>query len=296
MAIRHPSEFFIKYLVSLPRNEANDDQWIVTNLTALGYPQAEWAYIQELRISTLQDRPADFRPQDRYHRESVKYLRSHGIWSIYNQDDAMKEATVLITDLKSRQLIEQLLLSGMEPKEVAKKANAKLSKHFTVPGIESYRHYYWNTTICALSDWERIFRHYDPTTQSKALSIVKVGPAMALHQTGFSQHIESKNILKDMLTAVYFDFKDWQAQPFSENRTKAFAGLAKTAVIIDQQLAQADNALRESLKAFEQFRMQHNSTDITGVRDLAPGGNYSLSGARLLESGEPQDEQEEVGD
>jgi hypothetical protein len=93
-----------------------------------------------------------------------------------------------------------------------------------------------------------------------------------------------------MLETLYFDFRDWKTQPRSEERTKALALLAKSATIIDERLSQADTAMRDSLKAFEQFRMQHAQLEVQDVRDLAPDGNFTGSGAKLLEPVPTHDE------
>ena len=282
---RHPCEYFAKFLITSPSTQTYDDAWVRWNIASLGYPPPELDYLAALRAETLQDQPADFRPTDRYHRASTRFLRDQGIWSQHNPDDAVREANLLVTDFKPRGLVEQLLLANIDPKEIAKKVNARCGTHLTQAGIESYRHSYWNVHICKLVDWERCLRNFDTSTASKALSIIKVGPAMALHQAGFSQSIESKTMLRNIQEGLYFDFLEWKSQPMSPERTAAMVSVAKAVCSTDTQLQAADTALRDSLKAFEQFRMQHAENDTPGVAEIAPAGNYSLSGAKLLESG-----------
>ena len=107
---------------------------------------------------------------------------------------------------------------------------------------------------------------------------------MALHKMGFSQQIESTTMLKEMMEGLFFDFREWKSQPLSASRTKAMTAIARTAAAVDEQLSQADSALKDSLRAFEQFRMQHAQMAVPDVRQIAPGGNYSGSGAKLLEA------------
>jgi hypothetical protein len=86
-----------------------------------------------------------------------------------------------------------------------------------------------------------------------------------------------------MLEGLYFDFREWKTQPLSERRTKSMTALAKAAVMVDDRLSQADSAIKDSLKAFEQFRMKHAEHTAKDMKDLAPSGNYSGSGAKLLD-------------
>lgn len=289
--IRHPSENFIKYLMTTSHPQANDNVWVMTMVVSFGYPKPDDEYMVWMRASVMSRTPNNFQPQNRYHRESVKFMRNEGIYSLHNPDRATKEAGLLVTNLRARPIIENLLLGRMDPKDVAKRVNARLGEFFTEEGIKAYAHYYWNVSLLRVEDWAKLYQDYD-VQRNQAMAIVQVGPSMALHKMGFQQGLESKTILKEMLEGVYFDFREWKTKPMSESRTRAITGLAKAAVMLDLQLSQADSALKDSLRAFEQFRMQHSQMQVPDVRSVAPAGNYTGSGARLLEA--PVKEDEEV--
>jgi hypothetical protein len=281
--MRHPSEFFIKYLLTLPRAESQNDDWIKMNVQALGFPHPDDMYISQMRERLYANLPVNYDPTDRYNRPSVKFLRSEGIWSLHNPDEAVRTATSILPNFRVRKLIEQLLLGRIEPKEVAKKVNARVGEHYTTDSIQAYSHYYWNCALLKTSEWVSFFEEYDKTEQSKAMAILHNGPAMALYTTGFRQNLESKQMLKDMMESMYFDFRDWEAQPRSSEKTRALTALAKAASQADQRLSEADNALRDSLKAFEQFRMKHEQQKVKGIEELAPAGNFSDSGSSFRE-------------
>lgn len=288
---RHPSENFIKYLMTTSHTQANDNVWVMTMVVSFGYPRPDDEYMVWLRSSLMSRVPSNFQAQNRYHRESVKFMRAEGIYSLHNPDKATKEAGLIVTNLRARPIIENLLLGRMEPKDVAKKVNARLGEFFTEDAIKAYSHYYWNVGILRVEDWSKLYEDYD-VQRNQALAIVQVGPSMALHKMGFQQGLESKTILKEMLEGVYFDFREWKTKPHSSDRTRAITALAKAAVMVDLQLSQADSALKDSLRAFEQFRMQHAQMQVPDVRSVAPAGNYTGSGARLLEAAPPADDEE----
>lgn len=284
--IRHPSEHFIKFLMTQQRPEAQDDKYVLMMVTSLGYPAPASDYLIWLRTQMAPKIPAGFQPQNRYHRDSVKFLRAEGIYSLHNPDEPTREASTVVTHLRARQLIEQLLLGHMEPKEIAKKVNAKLSEYFTTPCIEAYAHYYWNVDLLRVEEWAQLLEGYD-IQKSKTLAILQMGPAMALHSAGFQQQIESKMVLREMLESLYFDFREWKTKPLSASRTKALVDISKSAAHLDERLSQADSAIKESLVAFEKFRMKHAELTVPDVKSVATEGNYTGSGAKLLEAGVP---------
>jgi hypothetical protein len=290
--IRHPSENFIKYLMTSSNPQAQQDSWVVTMLVSLGYPRPDQDYITWVRAEVDERKPLNFQAINRYHRDSVKFMRSEGIYALHNPDKSAKEAHLIVTNLRARPIIESLLLGRMEPKEIAKKINTRLGEFFTAEGIESYKHYYWNTDLLSVEDWSQLLADYDVQRQN-TLAILQVGPSMALHKMGFQQLLDSKTILRDMLEGLYFDFREWKTKDHGINRTRSMTAIAKAATMLDTQLSQSDSALKDSLRAFEQFRMQHAKVTVPGLRDVAPEGNYTQSGARLLEASTSEDTENE---
>ncbi len=286
--MRHPSEYFIRYLMTAPDPSASDNDWVSHAVVSLGYPRPDPDYLATVRAQLEADCPWNFQPKNRYHKESQKYLRDHNISALHHPDKATREAHLIVTDLKARPLIENLLLGRMEPKDIAKRVNIRLGEYFTADGIEAYGHYYWNVGLLRVEEWATLLEEYEIQRQN-TLAILQVGPSMALHKAGFQTQIESKTILKEMMEGLYFDFREWKTKPHSESRTRAITSLAKAAVIVDVQLSQADSALRDSLKAFEQFRMQTAQKPVPDIKIIAPAGNFSNSGARLLEAGPVKD-------
>lgn len=286
--IRHPSEGFIKYLMTSGNPHAANNDWIQFSLSTLGFPLADSDYLTWLRADVNSRVPPNFQPQNRYHRESMKFLRNEGIWGLHNPDKGAREATVIVTNLRTRPLIETLLLGRMEPKEIAKKVNAKVGEYYTAEGIESYSNYYWNVGLLRVEEWSRLLEQYEITKQN-AIAVLQVGASMALHKAGFQQQLESKTILREMLDGIYFDYKEWKTQPLSPAKTKALAALARSAVMVDIQLSQADSALKDALSKFEQFRMRTSNQQIPDIKSVAGAGNYSGSGMKLIEAPKKED-------
>lgn len=281
--IRHPSENFIKYLMTSGHPQSSSNDWIQMMLTSYGFPPPGTEYLIWLRSDVTSKIPADFQPSNRYHTPSRRFMKAEEIFGMHVRDPSVAEANSIVLNIRARHITESLLLGRLEPAEVAKKINAKLGAFFTEKGIDAYRHYYWQVNLLKVEDWTELFRDYEVQRQN-AMAIVQVGASMALHKTGFQQAIDSKSMLRTMQETIFFDFQEWRTKKHGAERTKALATLAKSAVMVDEQLSQADSALKDSLKAFEQFRMETEKVAVPGIDDVASIGNFSGSGARMIEA------------
>lgn len=289
--IRHPSENFIKYLMTSGHPQSDSNDWVQMMLTSYGFPMPQTDYLIWLRSDVTSKMPADFQPNNRYHAASRSFMKSEGIFGMHTRDKAINEANSIVMNIRARAIVENLLLGRIEPEEVAKKINSKMGAFYTKEGIDAYRHYYWQTSLLRVEDWAQLLENYDIQKQN-ALAIVQVGASMALHKTGFQQAIDSKSMLRTMQESIFFDFQEWRTKKHGTERTRALATLAKSAVMVDEQLSQADSALKDSLKAFEQFRMETEKAAVPGIQDVAVIGNYSGSGARMIEAPRPDGDEE----
>lgn len=281
--MRHPSENYIKYLVSLPTADAQKDEWVRWSVETLGLPRVDPTLIQNLRGQVTAQLPASFDPSNRFHRQSMKLLRAQGIWSLWHRDESVELAISLLTDFKARDMVQKQLLGRLEPIDIAKKVNSRLQRFYTEKAIQAFEHYFWNVQSLTPAEWSALFDLIDPRRE-EVLALLAVGPAMALRLTGFQQHIETKTMLREMMSGIYFDYKRWEAQPLSVDRTDAMAKLARTAVQLDNQLSQSDAAIKDALKSFEMFRMETSASRVTDISKLTPDGAFSRSGAKLLEA------------
>lgn len=283
MDTRHPAEYFLRYLITLPQQESADDNWVRLKVQMIGYPPPMASYVAQIRQILMTDFPVNYAPTDRYNRETVKYLRKHQIWSLHNANDDTKEATQILIDPQIRKTIEQLLLGRLDPREIANKVNSRFRKFYTGEIIADYAHYFWNCSLMKTNDWVVFFEQYDRSDQQKSLSIIQSGGGMALHVAGFKQDIEAKEMLREMAEAIHFDFKDWKNQPRSAERTRAFATLTKAATAIDERMSESSTAVRDHLALFKSWQMTNSPQKVQGIEDVAPHGNFSESGADLKE-------------
>jgi hypothetical protein len=284
MDFRHPSEYFIKYLITLPQDEAREDNWVVHKVQVLGYPQPSRSYLTTLRGVMAQDFPVDYNPLDRYNRETLKYLRKHKISTLHDSGDHdAREATLILADIQARKLIEQLLLGRVSSREISTRLTERLRRTFAPTAIDVFSHYFFNCAIMRTNDWVPFFDAYDRNDAQRALSVIQNGPQMALHVAGFRQELESKDMLREMMEAVMFDFRDWKNQPRSTDKTKALATLTKAAAQIDERMSESSTAIQDHLQQFKAWKIKQNEKSVKSIEELAPHGNFSESGTDIKE-------------
>ncbi len=284
MDFRHPSEYFIKYLVTLPQQEARDDNWVRQKVQYLGYPAPMTNYVATIRQGMMQDFPVDYDPTDRYNRETLKYLRKHKISTLHDPNDAdAREASQLLIDIQIRKVIEQLLLGRVPSREISARLSERFRKVVGASAIDVFGHYFFNCPIMRTNDWVQFFEQYDRSDAQRAMTIVNNGPTMALHVAGFRQELESKEMLREMMEAVMFDFRDWKSQPRSVDKTKALTALTKAASQIDERMSESSTAIQDHLQAFKAWKIKQSEKSVKSIDELAPHGNFSESGQELKE-------------
>lgn len=271
---KHPCQNFIKYLIVANQN-------VQDVLRSFDLPDMPLGYFDYIR-TTVPPNPPEFDPHNRYHKPSVKHLKDIGIYNLFHPDKYTTEAKGFLTDYELRPLVQDFLLARMKPIEVAKKANSKLSTLITEEAVDRYRHYFWNVNLLRIEDWAKVFAV--PSERHKITSIVRNGAGYAAHKHGFVEKIEAKEALREALGIIYFDMQDWRHKPVSSEKTKSLSIIAHDIAMIDDRLSSMDITMKETLKQFQDFKMEHRNPKITGMSDTAAIGNYSNSGRELKEA------------
>jgi hypothetical protein len=280
--VRHPSEGLIKFLMTQQHEQAEEDKWVHYEVCARGYPPPNPEYLAALRTSLLVSMPTNFDPTDKMHRPSTKFLRSEGIYGLYHPDDAARAATELVSNTRVRAVVEQLLLGRLTSKEIAYRINKRMGVEISPDGIEAYKQYYWNTERLRVEEWATLLANHD-AQRERVMAILECGGGLALHLNGFQQQVESKQMLREMLESVYWDLREWSQQPRSAAKTKAIGSLARAACLLDTQMTGKDAEISKAMQSFEQLRLKTEGKAVPDIRDLAPLGNFTGSGERMLE-------------
>jgi hypothetical protein len=274
--VRHPAQNFIKYL--LIKDEEISDAKVLKSLEDWGYlaPKDEH-YLGFLR-QEIADKPNNFDPLNRVHRPSMNYLREQSVFELFFPTSAVQEAWDILGEPFKRLIVEQVLMARLDRKQIAHKLNKKHSWHLTAEGLTAYHDYFWNIKLLTWDDWGR-FLYGRSAMYEKHLALLSAPPSLAFFHLQLDQIIESKNMIQRAQEIAYFTLEEVSQKPGTgPDKVKAIGVLGKTIVECHEALSTSDMALKDILKNFERFRMEHPQIPPPDIKSLAPAGNFSGSG------------------
>jgi hypothetical protein len=273
--MKHPAETFIKYL--LIKDKDVTDAEVLKTLQDWGFLSPHDNYLGFLR-QKIANVPANFDPANRLSRTSMNYLREHGVFELFFPTAATHEAWDILGDPFKRLQVEQVLLARLDRKAVAGRLNKKYNWHLTAEGLSAFHDFFWNVKSMSWDEWGR-FLFGRSMMYEKYLGLLQASPQLAFFHLKLEQTIESKDMIKRAQEIAYFTLEEVSQKPGTgPDKVKAIGVLGKTIVDCHEALSTSDIALKDILKNFERFRMEHPQTQPPDIKSLAPGGNFSGSG------------------
>jgi hypothetical protein len=109
--------------------------------------------------------------------------------------------------------------------------------------------------------------------------MLQATPELAMFHLQLQQAIDSKTMIQRTQEIAYFTIEEVSRKPGTgPDKVKAIGVLGKTIVDCHEALSTSDMALKDILKNFERFRMEHPQIPPPDIKMLAPGGNFTGSG------------------
>lgn len=279
--MKHPAEYFIKFLIV--RHPDWEDAQILKHLEDWGFLSPDDKFIPFLRQS-LPPVPTDFDPLDFTHRPSQIFLRQLGILEAFRNPPEMQEAWDILSKPDQRLVVEQVILSRLDIKVTAQRINKRHGWFLSEDGINAFRHYFWNPKLLTFDEWGR-FLYGRSALYERHMSLLHGDQRVALHHLRIDQGIESKLMIQRAQEIAYFTLEEVDLRPgTAPDKVKAISVLAKAVVECHEALSTSDMALKDVLKQFERFRMEHPHPSPSDIRLLAPDGNFSGGGQMEKES------------
>jgi hypothetical protein len=274
---KHPAEFFLKYLI-IKEGPQVPDAFLMKTLEDWSFLTPDPTYYGFLRQKISQP-PQGFDPTNKLHRPSMKYLRDEGVYELFFPNEAAHQAWEVLSNPAMRLAVEQILLARLDLKVSCKRINAKHNWHLTAEGLELFRHFFWNVPLLTFDEWGR-FLYGRSAMYDRYMGLLTAPPQLAYHHLRLEQTLESKRMIQRVQEIAYFALEEIDQRPgVSTEKVKAIGILGKTVIECHNALSTSDMALKDVLKQFERFRMEHPLSTPADIKQLAPGGNYTGSGA-----------------
>ncbi len=142
MIRRTPCEYYLKYLLLHPDDYSLEDIQLTLREHQLDYPG-------DVPVKRLRDRirrPAVFRPYDKRHSDTFKFLVSEGVYHLFHPDEHMRVAVSLLKRPRAKEVLEAMTLSCDPTKFVLYRLN-NMGFNVGVKDFERYCFYFWNLNL-----------------------------------------------------------------------------------------------------------------------------------------------------
>lgn len=276
----HPAEKFVAFLcVTL---EDAQERTINSTLRLHGIAPIDRADLARVRQGCQV--PEGFKAWDPNDAPSKRWLRSVGIYSLVHPDETTRQMKEDILQVPAvREKVDTLLMGRVSPQEASYRLQ-KLSVSVSPGAIEEYRHYFWDTESMGLSDWISYFQtDADPDDgsgrtvgrKSPLKSALLGGPDVAKYKAGIAQELDNKKILAELQQELYFTFREIKTLPVSEKKVVMLSAITRSLARLDERISSSDQALQDTLKRFEKFKVITDTSKPPALSQLAPTGSVS---------------------
>lgn len=140
MQLRSPSERYIKYL--LLRSNKHTEEQIVEICNDLELFYVDRIYLTRLRMRCIP--PTPFRPSDRHHAASRRFLNKEGVLELFQQDDDTKRALRLVALPRVKEFVEAMLLTHAPALAISSAVQRDFNFYCPVQTIERYQRIFWD--------------------------------------------------------------------------------------------------------------------------------------------------------
>jgi hypothetical protein len=279
---RHPSEFWIKALLSKRRHSFSE---IEAMCEMAGIGAVEMDYLHTLRSILDNDEPVPFRGHDPSHEPSVAFLRRHGIFEAWHRPSTMRLVLDLLASPKVRPLLETFILSPMKPEQAVRKINNSTGANISVETYELFRHYFWNNELLSIREWAD-FRQNRRVAHNEWLRLAATaqgpdGVRLLLWKTGTGpiRHIDSGKLFTHLRDIAFMKALELEHQPASKDNSIAFRNYVQSAKSAQEEVTASAAAMKDVLNSFKAFQMKTQDDKVVSIMELTDGNRATYSEA-----------------
>jgi len=199
--------------------------------------------------------------------------------------EARAEARYIrVSPQKARLVVDQILLARLDFKMACHRINKKMGWFLSEDALKAYKYYFWNVDLLTFDDWGK-FLFGRASLYERHMALLQGNQSLALFHLRLEQAVESKMMIQRSQEIAYFTLEEVSMKPgTAPDKVKAISVLSKAVVECHEALSTSDMALKDVLKQFERFRMEHPQQLPPDIHSLAPIGNYSGGGAAEKEA------------
>jgi hypothetical protein len=276
----HPAAYFLRYL--LATQDDLSPASINSTLVLHGLAYVDEKYLESLRAEIRP--PEGLRLWDPTDSKSRAWLRKLRIFSLVHPDKVTREMRDgILSHPRLRDRVDTLVIGNVPSDESAYRLQ-KLGWSASKAAIDEYTHYFWNPEVMGQSDWaayllrdrDKLLGSFRTAGVHKVLqSVLTGGPSLAKYRVGVKQQLDAKKVLEELFEELYFNFQEVRGLPMSEPKVAMLSSLSRAIVRVEMRISSGDQALQDTLKRFEKFKILSDDSKPVSLAQLAPAGTIS---------------------
>ena len=151
MNLRSPAELYVKYLLCHPDKYSTEA--IRKCLEELDIFYLGDDYLNSLKLRMVV--PDPFRPQDKYHQKSHRFIIAENIRSLFLPTHDTRLAIKLLEKPRIKEFVETMLLSHAPSAAIAARVQV-MGTLATTGAIEEYKKYFWNIDLLTATQFRTL--------------------------------------------------------------------------------------------------------------------------------------------
>ena len=271
---RSPSEFYVKYLLSLQKYDVD---MVVQIAEDFGLCAVTPTYIR-----SLLRRIEPFPSKDMLNDRSRQWLKTQGIHDLWFPTPAVQEAYSILSEAQMRSDLEQMLLSPLKPAEIVDRLKKHYDFNLSVEGVEAFSHYFLKKSLLSADDCISLL---DGSPRGyAAATVLRTSPDMAMSVVPWviglgnpPTNITSGTVARRTRDIAFLKVLEIERHPATIAHSKMLKNYGDVIKGMEDEMRQSDVVLKDVLRVFEKFQLNRDNRKIPTIEEVA-GGNYSQSG------------------
>lgn len=253
----HPSSYYIKYLVAEHWHDDDyDHSAVCLTLYSYGLPAVTSDEFTLLQLAVAP--PQNFAFSNKRHAESVAFMKDEGLYTLWVPKGENKRVLAeLIHQQRLRHHMDILLMGGTPTKYIAEHLNKRFrhKKPIAKDMVETYRHFFWNTDLPGVREWDNLLLGYPH--KDALMAAYFCGPDQALYRVGGNPKItDPKKPLREANRQAHWVLQGLRYQPDTSENAQLRSRLTHDLRVLHDAI-QGEGADAEAhMKKFRQFLVE----------------------------------------
>ncbi len=274
---KHPSRFFIRYLLSLGEGEGYGPDLVHKHLNGFSLlPVDTDSLAGEMDlVRSARNRPKVYLPSNKSDPKNRLYWKGLQISELHVSEEAASRALGWLAAPRIRHDLEIGILGFVTAERLATVLESKHGSGVVdIATIQAFRHYFFNPDRMPVQEWVEWLGNRD----QRAL-VVQGGSNLALHRLGLRTTISTARMLQHIQQSLFFRYIEAETQPTDGSSVRMLAELSREIRGVSDSLKDHGAVTAGAAEQFERFIMEVDEEDgMPELRQLAGEGNYSGSG------------------